>query len=669
MPFRPAPTRGSAPINKSKKPAFRDASQVTHVRDINTVGSYVSTNGVLTSVKKAMQAATGGNFVLSSTDFRAETDSRIRQTRIQQPLELNEGYADIFVIQYSNGGMVNLTLAMGGLGDTDDMGYSVGHDSDGNIIIVGTFVSGLLKIRDRTGKQIFALTNPGGNSIGCGYVVKYDPNGTPIWASRCYAGAYNDVTIDSNNNIYTVVNLGYPNSGISSISNADGTLFANNVNYAGSSAPTHLVKYSPSGVVQWVVKADGDGNNDNGGGVCVDSSGNVTFCGRFTTDLKGFNQNGTIFSPTTGFAEGTGLFLVQYSSAGNVNWIGEMHNTGGSWPWAAAVSTDSANNINVGGYYVYGTLKLYNKNNGTLVSTLSSSAGDSPNGFVAQYSSTGDVNWGARITCNFGGQTPQSGTTVVDSDTDALGNVIVCGNFAGGSLQLDSGNGTTRLTGNIPLTSASSNGTQTTYTTTSAHGFYLGQVVSIRGTTNGNHNVESVVITGTPTGTTFTIASTVANGQTSTGGNIFSQLDSYTQSGFVAKYNSLGILQWVNIHQSDGSRNDNSAQTVSVDRSNNNVNVSGFFSSNILKFSNANGSIFGTILSNTNPAREVFIVQYSPEGNVNWVTRTGKPGSDQIYGSDTDGKGNITITGGTSGNLITYDKTGLPASTNIYPAM
>ena len=670
MPFRPAPTRGSAPFDKSKKPAFRDASQVTNVRDINAVGSYVSTNGVLGSVKKAMQAAKGGNFVLYSSDFRAETNSRILQNKLQQPLELNEGYADIFVVQYNSGGFVNWSIAIGGTGATDDMGNSVGHDSDGNIIIVGTFVSGLLKIRDRTGKQIFALTNPGGNSIGCGYVIKYDSNGTPLWASRCYAGNYPDVATDSSNNIYIVINIGYPNNGISSISNADGTLFANTANYPTSSAGTHIVKYNSAGVVQWVGRIDGAGNNDNGAAVCVDPSGNVNTCGRFLTDLNINNGDGSLFSTTTGYAEGTGLYIVQYTSAGNANWVAEMHATGGSWPWAAAITTDSSGNINVGGYYSYGALKLYNKNNGTLFSTsLAGPPGASLNSFVVQYSSAGNVNWGARITCNFGGQNPDYGTGIVDSDTDALGNVIVCGNFAGGSLQLDSGNGTTRLTGNIPVTSASSNGTQTTYTTTSAHGFYIGQVVSIGGTSNGNHNVGNVVITGTPTGTTFTIASTVANGQTSTGGNMSSQIGSYTQSGFVAKYNSSGILQWVNIHQSDGSRNDTSAQTVSVDRSNNNVNVSGYFSSNILTFSNANGSVFGTTLSNSNAAREVFLVQYTPDGVVNWISRAGKPGGETVYGSDTDANGNFTITGGTAGNLITYDKTGLPASSLVYPLL
>lgn len=670
MPFRPAPTRGSAPFDKSKKPAFRDASQITNVRDINTVGSYVSTNGVLTTVKKAMQAAKGGNFVLYSADFRAETDSRILQNRIQQPLQLNEGNEDVFIIQYNSAGFVNWVVANGGTGGpsgpTNDTGHSIGYDVEGNILAVGIFISGALKVRDRTGKQLFTMSNPGGDSVGCGYLIKYDFNGTPLWVSRCHAASYNDVTSDSSGNIYVVANKGYPNNDISSITSSDGIPFANNVNFSTSSAGTHVIKYNPAGIVQWVVKSDGDGNNDNGGGVCVDSSGNVNFCGRFLTDLKFFNQNGTVFSPTAGHPTGTGLFLVQYSSAGTVNWFADMFNTGGSWPWAAAVTTDSAGNINISGYYIYGALQFNNKNNGSLVVSLTGPPGDSPNGFVGQYSSAGNVNWGVRITCNFGGPNPSSGTTIVDNDTDALGNVIVCGNFAGGFLQLDSSNSTSRLTGNIPVTSASSNGTQTTYTTTSVHGFYIGQVVSIGGTTNGNHNVSNVVITGVPTSTTFTIASTVANGQTSTGGTMSSQPSSGQQGGFIAKYNSSGILQWMALQITD-SRSGTSTQTISVDRITNNINISGYFSGNTLVFTNANGSTFGTTIPNSNAASEVFIAQYSPEGQVNWVARAGKPGGEIVYGCDTDSRGNITITGGTGGNLITYDKTGLPAPTLVYP--
>ncbi|NDH65805.1 MAG: hypothetical protein EBY26_05460 [Microbacteriaceae bacterium] len=71
------------------------------------------------------------------------------------------------------------------------------------------------------------------------------------------------------------------------------------------------------------------------------------------------------------------------------------------------------------------------------------------------------------------------------------------------------------------LSSGSSSGTATTYTTPFAHGLLVGQTVCITGTTNALHNVAYVQIASVPTTTTFTIASTVANGQTSSGGTVF----------------------------------------------------------------------------------------------------------------------------------------------------
>lgn len=71
------------------------------------------------------------------------------------------------------------------------------------------------------------------------------------------------------------------------------------------------------------------------------------------------------------------------------------------------------------------------------------------------------------------------------------------------------------------VASASSNGTVTTYTTTLTHGFFVGQTVCVTGTSNSLHNVAFVQIASVPSITTFTIASTVANGQTSTGGSAF----------------------------------------------------------------------------------------------------------------------------------------------------
>ena len=682
MPFRPAPTRGSAPIDKSKKPAFRDASQVTHVRDINTVGSYVSTNGVLTSVKKAMQAATGGNFVLSSTDFRAETDSRIRQTRIQQPLPTI--YQDVFNIEYNSNGIASMTLFANGSGN--DIGYCVRYDSSGNIIVGGSYVIDITA-SDRIGRPFFSLTNPSYPSNAAAFLIKYDPNGTPIWMSMLGGGdagdVYVDVTSDSAGNIYAIAHA----ATINILTNGNGTSYTNNVNFVSYSTGAYLVKYNPSGFIQWVVKADGNGNSDIPAGICIDSSNNLTFCGRTFTDMGLYNADGTLFSPTVGIPPaGISLFLAQYTSAGTVNWHAEMITSQGGWPMAEAVTSDSNGNLNVCGYYPNGTLTFMNKNNGTAFSTvLSAAGGDSnPYSFVGQYSSTGNVNWAAKIRAS-------GGVYITDCDTDSLGNVVVCGEFGSGHLFVDNANGTTFPSSGVTIASASSSGTATTYTTSSAHGLTIGLTVFIEGTSNALHNVSVGLIATVPTPTTFTITNTVANGQTSTGGTVSFQPSIYYRSSFVVKYSSTGVVQWVTIQVSedrivrlseDGTTilrtydpsgfwgGSARASAVSIDRSTNNINVSGNFSPYGLVCYNGNGTFHPTQLLNTSQHSNIFMIQYSPQGNVNWATRVARRGNNHnVYGSDTSASGNISITGTTEGSLVSYDKTGLPASTNIYPAM
>ena len=79
----------------------------------------------------------------------------------------------------------------------------------------------------------------------------------------------------------------------------------------------------------------------------------------------------------------------------------------------------------------------------------------------------------------------------------------------------------TTLAGSAGTGGGASSGTATTYTTLITHGFFVGQTICITGTTNALHNVAFVQIATVPSLTTFTVASTVANGQTSSGGVAF----------------------------------------------------------------------------------------------------------------------------------------------------
>jgi hypothetical protein len=102
------------------------------------------------------------------------------------------------------------------------------------------------------------------------------------------------------------------------------------------------------------------------------------------------------------------------------------------------------------------------------------------------------------------------------------------------------------------VASASSNGTVTTYTTTLTHGFFVGQTVCVTGTSNSLHNVAFVQIASVPSITTFTVASTVANGQTSTGGSAFIPgvlyYNNHTYDDQVVEYSPpIGRLQRLHI--------------------------------------------------------------------------------------------------------------------------
>lgn len=69
--------RPLAAIDKNKKTVYRDASQVTAARSLNSTSNFVSSSGVLASIKKGMQAARGGNYVLTSTISHAVRNIRV----------------------------------------------------------------------------------------------------------------------------------------------------------------------------------------------------------------------------------------------------------------------------------------------------------------------------------------------------------------------------------------------------------------------------------------------------------------------------------------------------------------------------------------------------------------------------------------------------------------
>lgn len=156
-------------------------------------------------------------------------------------------YYDQTLVKYNSSGIEQWSRVWGGTGK-DDTAISVKLDSAGNIYVAG-------------------ISNSDGYSHGTGLfeqtLVKYNSAGTELWAIAWGDGSGQDyaeeVLIDSSDSIYVV---GYTNSAGRSNGGND----------------ISLLKYSPTGVKLWAKTWGGTGN-EQVTGAALDSAGNVYVSG------------------------------------------------------------------------------------------------------------------------------------------------------------------------------------------------------------------------------------------------------------------------------------------------------------------------------------------------------------------------------------------------------
>ena len=341
--------------------------------------------------------------------------------------------------------------------------YSVSTDDIGNFVVSGNFRSTSLTFGNTT------LTNKGGDDI---FVVKYDPNGSVLWA-KSVGGINNDlaygVSIDTSGNIVITGVFSSPSLTIGS------TTFTNSGDF-----DIFVIKYDPNGNVLWAKSAGGI-NSDIAYCVSTDVSGNIVVTGTFSSptltfgstslankgsddifvvkyDLNGnilwaksaggLNEEysfyvstdvsgnivltGTFSSPTLSFDSttltriGRNTFVVKYDPNGNVLWA--KSTDGNNWDVSYSVSTDVNGNIILAGYTGSPTLTFGS-------TTLTNKGGDDI--FVVKYDPIGNVLWAKSV----GGI---NSDVAEEISTDASGNIVVVGYF--NSITLSSG--TTSLTNN-----------------------------------------------------------------------------------------------------------------------------------------------------------------------------------------------------------------------------
>ena len=342
----------------------------------------------------------------------------------------NSGSNDVFVVKYNSSGTPLWARRMAGTGD--DYSNSVSTDSSGNVIVTGQYASNPLNIFAADGSTVsLTLANSGSDDV---FVVKYDSNGTPLWARRLggtdFDRAYS-VSTDSSGNI--VVAGTYGSSTLNIFAANGSTVSLTLSNTAGGYVDTFLVKYDSNGTPLWARRVGGTAT-DQANSVSTDSSGNVIVVGYYqdSNPVNIYAANGTTVTFTLSNSGFSDAFIVKYNSSGTPLWARRIGGT--SFNFANSVSTDSSGNVIVTGYYFSAPLRVFAANGSTVSLTLSNSG--VIDCFVVKYDSSGTPLWARRL----GGTSTDVGRSV---STDSSGNVIVVGYYQTNSLNIYAANGST----------------------------------------------------------------------------------------------------------------------------------------------------------------------------------------------------------------------------------
>ena len=337
----------------------------------------------------------------------------------------NAGDSDSYIVKYNSSGTPQWARRIGGT--STEISYSIGVDSNGDIVVAGVYSSNPVSIYDSSA-SFTTLSNAGASDA---YIVKYNSSGTPQWANKI-DGLGNQypfsLNIDSNRNIIVV---GYYNT--NSLSIYDGSASLTTLNHEGGE-DAMIVKYNSSGTPQWARRIAGTAS-DYIYGIDTDSSGNIVVTGAYYSDtLTIYDTDGTTaFTTLSNNTQGGAIsntFVVKYNSSGTPQWARRIG--GSSSDQGNALSIDSGGNIVVTGWYESSPLTIYAADGTTSFTTLVNTVSDNTDDtFIVKYNSSGTPQWARRI----------AGTSFEVSysmDIDSNGDIVVAGRYTSNPLTITS---------------------------------------------------------------------------------------------------------------------------------------------------------------------------------------------------------------------------------------
>jgi hypothetical protein len=434
----------------------------------------------------------------------------------------------------------------------EDGGYAVSTDKARNSYVTGSFIG--------------TLTFP----TGCGtytsfnnfpdiYIAKFDPNGVCLWAKQYGGGG----PWGSDEGLSISVD-GVGNSYVTGHFTATATFGSQSLVSQGLN-DIFIVKHSPNGTLQWVVRGGGagpgDSGSDSGFGIAIGTNLYVTG-NAATSPAANVTFDSTLGAPCTlPNSSSQGMFIVSYTPAGVCQVAKRAGGVGRS------ISVDGAGYI-----YIIGDFTGPSATFGNLTVTGSTAH---LNTFIVKYHPMLSVQWV---------RTVKGYVRSHSISTDSQGNSYIAGDFVG----------TATFPGLISITSTGySDAFIAKYNASGGFKWARRMGASVTAVANSISVRETcdLSVTGSFMGTIN-----------------FGGLTPLTSAGssdiFVARYDTNGVSQWA---LAAGGSLEDAGHGISVD-SFGKVSVTGVYRSNPAMFAGA-----GPDLINTNTfARNSFVAKASP---------------------------------------------------------
>lgn len=513
------------------------------------------------------------------------------------------GSDDSFVAKYDVLGNYLWSFLISGT--LHDVATVVRTDSDNNIIVLGYFEgtadfdpsSGTHELSAGSGKDTF--------------IAKYDANGNLIWAINI--GSNLDVrgtslAVDSANDLFVT---GYYTG------TADFDPSVGNYLLTAPGTTAFCLKLSAGAIFQWALNIGGPGT-ELGFSICVDSANNIYIVGEFsgTTDLDPSTSVATHISNGSGDA-----FLLKLDPNGSYLWSNSFGGTGEDI--ATSVACESGGDV-----YVSGTFRNTVDFDPSTGSVIHTSQGITDI-FVSKFAVSGNFMWNFAV-----------GAEGIDHSRDiaqdGLGGLYITGSFID-TVDFDAGPGLTDLI-------ATTNGFVyvAKYSTTS------GDLEWAKHTTSpGSSKIaiydDKVYISGPMSDSSYFDPPS---------GGLLASVENSVNS-FLAQYSLNGSYNWSGLIGSYSDESKHESEPGLDFKSSGNVVIAGTFEGSLVFDPGVPGS---TVISNG--GTDVYIAEYTPEGNLIWVKSFGGPNDDFGGRLVVDSNDDIFLVG-TFRDSVDFDSVGI----------